>query len=238
VSFDPVRLDPSVASGPAPAYLYVPRADGPLPLVLVGHGAHQSKDDPIAQILAKTIALGTPAAVALMDAPGHGERRLAGSSDEEYDRDVQRRMRDTNGDAALVAEWITIIAAARAAAPQITGPVGYAGFSMGALLGLSIVADLPDVRAAVFALGGVLNDEPRNVARSERVREGARRMGEREVLMLNMTRDEHFPIAGAIDAFELMPGPKRMGVWAGTHVEFPPEAMEQTLAFFTRTLGS
>jgi hypothetical protein len=62
-------------------------------------------------------------------------------------------------------------------------------------------------------------------------------MGEREVLMLNMTRDEHFPIAGAIDAFELMPGPKRMGVWSGTHVEFPPEAMEQALAFLTRTLA-
>ena len=30
---------------------------------------------------------------------------------------------------------------------------------MGALLGLSIVADLPEVQAAVFALGGVLHDD-------------------------------------------------------------------------------
>ena len=43
--------------------------------------------------------------------------------------------------------------------------------------------------------------------------------------MLNMTRDEHFPIDGAIEVLEAIPGPKRMGVWAGTHVEIPPEAI-------------
>ena len=47
-------------AGPAPALLFVPRSDAPLPLVLLGHGAHQSKDDPIVQMLAKTIARGVP----------------------------------------------------------------------------------------------------------------------------------------------------------------------------------
>ena len=32
------------------------------------------------------------------------------------------------------------------------------------------------------------------------------------------------------------PGPKRMGVWAGTHEEIPPEAMIQANQFFARTL--
>ena len=45
--------------------------------------------------------------------------------------------------------------------------------------------------------------------------------------MLNMTRDEHFPIDGAIEVLEAIPGPKRMGVWAGTHVDIPPEAIAQ-----------
>jgi predicted esterase len=233
-----MRLDPPVASGPAPALLFVPASDAPLPLVLLGHGAHQSKDDPIAQILAKTIARGIPAAVALMDAPGHGERRAAGSSDGEYDHDVRRRMADPRGDVALVAEWAAIATAARAAAPNVSGPLGYAGFSMGALLGLSIVADLPDVRSAMFALGGTWATTAENDARNARVRDGAQRLGAREVLMLNMTRDEHFPIAGAIDVLELIPGPKRMGVWAGTHAEIPPEAMKQVNDFFARTLGS
>jgi dienelactone hydrolase len=241
VPVDVIRLEPVVGNDPVPALLFVPAADAPLPLVLLGHGAHQSKDDPIAQLLAKAIARGIPAGVALMDAPGHGERRRAGSSDEEYERDVRRRMADPNGDRALVAEWSAVAAAARDAAPSLSGPLGYAGFSMGALLGLSIVADLPDVRAAAFALGGVWTDSgpegAGNAARNERVRDGARRLGEREVLMLNMTRDEHFPLAGAVDVFEMVPGPKRMGVWAGTHVEFPPEAMKQVTDFLARTLA-
>ena len=176
-----------------------------------------------------------------MDVPGHGELRGAGSSDAEYEHDVRRRMGDPDGDAGLVAAWTAVAAAARAAAPVLSGALGYAGFSMGALFGLSMVADLPDVRAALFALGGVLRDDGLGdfdtAARNERVRDGVRRLGAREVLMLNMTRDEHFPIDGAIEVFETIPGPKRMGVWAGTHEEIPPEAMIQANQFFARTLS-
>ena len=70
-----VRLEPVVGDHTAPALLFVPGGDGPLPLVLLGHGAHLSKDDEIMQMLARGIARGTPAGVALMDCPGHGERR-------------------------------------------------------------------------------------------------------------------------------------------------------------------
>jgi len=237
-----VRLEPEIDDHTAPASLFVPSGDGPLPLVLLGHGAHLSKDDPVMQVLARGIARGVPAAVALMDCPGHGERRPAGSTDEEFERDVARRMRDPGGDAVLVADWLAVAAAARAAEPRATGPLGYAGFSMGALYGLSIVADLPDVRAAVFALGGVIDEHgiggPAPAARNARVREGASRLGDREVLMLNMTRDEHFPIVGAIDVFEAIPGPKRMGVWAGTHVDIPPEAIVLANQFLARTLDA
>ena len=106
---------------------------------------------------------------------------------------------------------------------------------MGALYGLSIVADLPDVRAAMFALGGVIDDS--RATRNAKVRDGASRLGDREVLMLNMTRDEHFPIVGAIDVLERIPGPKRMAVWTGTLVDIPPEAIVQANQFFARTLA-
>ena len=241
VAIEPVALDVSVGGAPVRAWLFVPRGEGPMPLVLLGHGSHQSKDDPIAQLLARAIARGSGVGVALMDAPGHGERRTVGSTDAEYELDVRRRMGDPAGDAALVAEWSAIALAARVAAPVLTGPLGYAGFSMGALFGLSIVADLPDVRAAVFALGGVFADDALGdlptEARNARVREGASRLGAREVLMVNMTRDAHFPLAGAVEVFETIPGPKRMGVWAGAHEDLPPEAMDLVNDFFRRTLA-
>ena len=67
----PIRLD-----GAPPTLLYLPPGEHEsLPLVLLGHGAHLSKDDPVMQILAKGFCRNVPAAVALMDCPGHGERR-------------------------------------------------------------------------------------------------------------------------------------------------------------------
>ena len=241
MALEPLALDVEVRGQPVPALLFVPRSEAPLPLVLLGHGAHQSKDDPMAQLLAKAIAIGASVGVALMDAPGHGERRSAGSSDEEYLADVRRRMRDPSGDDRLVEEWTAVAGAARAAAPIVSGPTGYAGFSMGALFGLSIVADLPEVRAALFALGGLVSDDRFGdtdaTARNARIRDGARRLGEREILMINMTRDAHFPLNGAIEVFEAIPGPKRMGVWAGTHEQLPPESMKVATDFLARTLA-
>src|SRR5579859_7884686 len=114
MAIEPVVLDVVVNGERVPAFVFVPHSDAPLPLVLLGHGAHQSKDDPIAQLLARALARGVPAAVVLMDSPGHGERRLAGSTDAEYLLDVQRRMADPAGDAALTAEWSAVASAARA----------------------------------------------------------------------------------------------------------------------------
>lgn len=219
-----------------PALLFTPPDDGrhaALPLVLFGHGAHLSKDDPIMQMIAKGFGRGVPAAVALMDAPGHGERRDAAVTDDAFEADIARRMSDPANHAQVAADWIAVERAARAADARITGPTGYAGFSMGAMFGLSIVADLSSVTAAVFALGGLMHDPARNAL----IRAGAERLGGREVLMLNMTRDEHFPIDGAIELFETIPGPKRMGVWAGTHVDIPAEAIQLAVDFFSRTLA-
>jgi pimeloyl-ACP methyl ester carboxylesterase len=226
----PVRLE-----GCPPALLFVPPGDHELlPLVLLGHGAHLSKDDPVMQILAKGFRSGVPAAVALMDCPGHGERRAPDVRDDQFETDIARRMTDPANYAQVRDDWIAVEAAARAADARISGPTGYAGFSMGAMFGLAIVADLPSVVSAVFALGGLTNND----ARDALIRDGAARLGDREVIMLNMTRDEHFPVDKAIELFETIPGPKRMGVWAGTHVEIPAEAVALGVQLFARTLGS
>ncbi len=225
----PIRLD-----GVPPTLLFLPPGEhASLPLVLLGHGAHLSKDDPVMQILAKGFCRNVPAAVALMDCPGHGERRAPEITDAMFEADVGRRLSDPANAEQVRNDWCAVEAAARAADARITRPTGYAGFSMGAMFGLAIVADLPSVTAAVFALGGPTNDDRRNAL----IRDGARRLGKREVLMLNMTRDEHFPMEGALEVFASIPGPKRMGVWDGSHVDIPPEAIELAVDFFRRTIA-
>ena len=224
---------PTLLEGAPPTLLFMPPdPGGQLPLILLGHGAHLSKDDPVMQLLAKGLCRNVPAAVALMDAPGHGARRSQDVGDDFFEKDIAQRMSDPANYARVRNDWLEVERVARASDARINGPTGYAGFSMGAMFGLSIVADLPSVRAAVFALGGLTTDSTRN----ELIRSGAARLGDREVLMLNMTRDEHFSMEGAIEVLEAIPGPKRMGVWTGTHIDLPAEAMEQAVLFLQRTL--
>ena len=97
---------------------------------------------------------------------------------------------------------------------------------------------LADVRVVLLAVGGLLDEHAadpaaaeRNAARNHIIRDGATRFGDRQVLMTNMTRDEHFPIAGALEVFALLPGPKRMGVWEGTHEQLPADAMTMAIDF-------
>jgi pimeloyl-ACP methyl ester carboxylesterase len=235
---EPVRVEAASSDGPVAALVFLPEREGvgdSLPLILFGHGAHLSKDDEIMQMIARGLT-NVPAAVALMDCPGHGERRVA-DDDDAFDKDVRRRMADPATHDQLAADWTAIAAAARAAVPLAKGPVGYAGFSMGSLFGLSMVHRLDEVRSAFFALGGtVYDDRPAADLINKCVRDGAAKLDEREVFMVNMTRDQSFPIAGAIEVLELIPGPKRMTVYTGLHEDLPPESIVQAIRFFRRTL--
>jgi dienelactone hydrolase len=235
---DPLHIAPEGPAGPVPALVFVPE-DPPsrLPLVLLGHGAHLGKDDETMQLLCRALA-SVPAAVAIMDAPGHGERRTPHLGDAEWEADVLQRMGDPAVHAQLRAEWPLVVAAARARLPAASGPVAYAGFSMGSIFGLSIVGDLAEVRAAVFAVGGYLTEE-RDTANAvnDLVASGITRLGEREVLMVNMTRDESFPIGRAIEVLETIPGRCSMHVYVGGHRDLPPAAMSGMLRFLRRVLA-
>ena len=130
-----------------PTLLFVPPGDHDgVPLILFGHGAHLSKDDPIMQMIAKGFCRGVG-----RGGRGDGLRPVTASaaprerpttSSTPTSRAGCRIPRITR---SSTADWRAVEAAARAAEPRITGPTGYAGFSMGAMFGLSIVADLPSV---------------------------------------------------------------------------------------------
>lgn len=217
-----------------PGLLFVPPGTDPLPLVLLGHGAHLGKDDEMMQILCRSFARGVPAAVAVIDCPGHGERRP--EHEVEYLEGVTRGMGDPGVHAQLAGEWTRVADAARAMEPRIDSRSAYVGFSMGSIFGASIVHRLPFVQAVVLALGGFV-DDARVPGANALIAKGLAALGDREVLMLSMTRDESFPFAEAVRAFEMIPGPKRMLVHSGGHVDIPGEAVRHAAQFLQRTLA-
>ncbi len=215
--------------------------------MLLGHGAHFGKDDPTMQALCWGFAYGVPSAVLCIDAPNHGERRPAATTDEEFDALVRRGMSDPATHIQLAADWQAAAKAARAAVPIIDDRTAYAGFSMGSVFGVSIAADLGfDDGPLVFAVGGLRDaavDGQAAEVQNEMMRAGAARLVDRDVLMLNMTRDEHFPILLAVELLESFPTTrKRMMLWQGTHVDIPPEAIMYAAAFvrdcFARDAGT
>lgn len=248
-------------SGPVPALLWTPERNArPGPLLLLGHGGEGSKDAERYQGLARFFARRVPAAVLMIDGPAHGERAPRTGAPLDRFREVRRTLADPRTAAQMARDWGAALAAARCVDGLGSAPVGYFGLSMGTLLGVPSVAALPEVRAAVFALGGLPRETgvaavaraagaPEEVARimAEEDAPGVRgrvlleataQLGEREILLLNMDGDEAFPMEGALRFFRAIPGPKRMGVWKGGHMDLPREALELAADFLRERLTS
>ncbi len=145
--------------GTVPATLFVPR-DAPdgAPLIMLGHGARTSKDDVTMQVLARALARGVGAGVTTLDCPGHGDRRPPGLDDAAFGALVQANMTDPAVFDQLATEWPLVSEAARAHDTRLTGPLAYAGFSMGSVFGFGIVPRLAGARAVLLAVGGLLDE--------------------------------------------------------------------------------
>lgn len=196
-----------------PAKLYDPGdARG---LLLLGHGGGSTKDEPRFVDVGHQLAEGTGLSVVCIDAVGHGERADG--------QDVRKTMGSEQNAARMIADW-------RAVADELGNPVAYVGFSMGMLYGAPTVAAMPEIKAAVLGVGGI----PAPAMR-ERLLDVAANLGHAQVLMLNMTRDEIFPVAGAHEFFDAIPGrKKRIMFWEGDHVSLPAEAMRHAVAHVLR----
>jgi dienelactone hydrolase len=161
--------------------------------------------------------------------------------------------------ATFVAEWRAAFEAAGEVKGVDAGRAGYIGFSMGTLLGVPTVAGIPEIKAAVFGLGGVprmggvgdlakkygapdaavamINAEDDAELRGQVVIDAARTLHDRQVLLLNMTEDEVFPIEGAFEFLKALPGPSRIAFFKGGHMEMPAEALDLAAWFLRRCLN-
>jgi dienelactone hydrolase len=218
--------------------LLPPERTGPRPLVLVGHGLNGAKDAGYMDVACLPWARGG-AAVASIDFPLHGERRSPKLSE----RILERGLTGAPGslDAAL---WIDLVEQAvvdlrrglRAAAvhPEVDGSrVGYAGFSLGTLLGTLFCAEEPRVAAAALALGGAGLGPP-----EVDPEDAVARIAPRPVLFVNAERDERVPRASAERLHAAAGSPNDVQWFDATHDTLPGAALKAMWSFLRGHLGA
>jgi dienelactone hydrolase len=161
-------FDLEVAGDRVPGVLWSPvDAEGPRPLVLMGHGGSQNKKVDTLVARARKYVRSFGFAVGAIDAPNHGDRVTAEQA-AEYLASVRQRIASgrpfgpgvvremTERALKAVPEWQATLDAIQALDYVGTdGPVGYWGVSMGTAIGVPFVASEPRITAAVFGLYGL-----------------------------------------------------------------------------------
>ena len=195
-------------------------------LVLLGHGGGHSKDAERFVNLSRHYAERTGLAVVCIDAVDHGERKPAAVSPE-----IPHRWH-SNTIHQMVDDWQRTVAGLSSLGPALA----YVGFSMGAIFGVPTVAAMPSITVAVFVVGGIpagggIEDPPlRGV-----LLDAAAHLERAEVLMLNKSDDEIFPVEGAQALFDAIPGDnKRLMFWEGNHDDWPPDLIRESATFISQ----
>ncbi len=215
-----------------PLILWTGEDVAPTGLVLVGHGGSGHKREDYVVALARRLVRTTGAAVASIDGPLHGDRRVDPTADPmvvlmEF---AQAWTGDPSLTDRMVADWHAAVDVL--CDDDVVGqvPVGYWGVSMGTLLGLPYVASDPRVRACVLGLAG------RTGPTAERLAADAARV-EVPTLFLVQLDDELFPTASSLELFgALGSAHKRLFASPGRHRDVPADAFWLSVDFLATHL--
>lgn len=221
------------------------RVDAHLPdevkrVVVMAHGADNSRKARYVEVSGKSFPR-TGTAVIAMDAPRHGDRA-----------DNEGPMPDPVGTMAGV--LVEFVRDHRRLLDVITerwpaAPIGFAGFSMGGLYGVPLVAVDERVRSAAIVIAGSTRiSYPMRFGRLDRRTRSrigitdpavhAPRVGDRPVMLLNADDDELVPREAAIALYDAFVGPKELVFMPGTHTEWGHAArwFRRLDQFFAETL--
>lgn len=221
-----------------PGVLWTPQhAAGPRPLILMGHGGGQHKKAPGITARAPRFAAEGGFAVAAIDAPNHGDR----PKDEKFTRaaiDMRARLASGEDPATAitgmhellarqaVADWRAVITAVQELDQVGARSVGYWGVSLGAGLGVPLVAAEPRIRAAVLGLLGITGMAATAVQVTVPVQ------------FLLQWDDELVPRDQGLALFDaLASAEKTLHANPGPHGQIPPFEIDEALAFFVRHLS-
>ncbi|MGW1840257.1 alpha/beta hydrolase [Streptomyces sp. NPDC002067] len=226
--------------GDVPGVLWSPSSGADrAPLVLMGHGGGAHKKHPAMLGRARPLVTGHGFHVAVLDAPGHGDRPR--TAQDERDIAALRAAQAAGApegpvvvpfNARLaeraVPEWQATLDALQTL-PEIGagGPVGYAGIALGTAIGVPLVAAEPRIKAAV--LGMMWPDALIGAARRITV----------PVEFTLQWDDERIPREAALTLFDAFASKeKTLHANAGAHADFPRFTEAGSAArFLARHLG-
>jgi dienelactone hydrolase len=242
------RFDMTIDGERVPGIIWAPEhATGPTPVVLIGHGGAEHKRVASVISLARGLVREAGYTAVAIDAPGHGDRVNDPASAGELQA-LRRRIASAlrtgsavNGNpddaerwaaarARAVREWTVTIDTLDAQGLVAGGRVGYLGFSMGAAIGLLLIASEPRIQVAVLGLAGV----PQAAGALE---EAARRTTIPILFVMQwddelISRDDYLRLFDAIGSRD-----KMMHVHPGGHRNVPLYERGTHIAFLERHLG-
>jgi fermentation-respiration switch protein FrsA (DUF1100 family) len=233
------RFEYSSRGDRVPGVLLLPPAGpGPFPLVLLQHGAGGSKDaaylPPVREPWARR-----GVAVASIDFPLHGERSSAKLNEILLATMLAPQRAGGDGLALfeeLVRQAVNDLARAvdaLGALPEIDADrVGYAAFSMGAMLGSLYIPYDARIRAAALGVGGSLfGSSPLDPASH------IAGFAPRPLLFVNASRDERISRSAAEALHAAARDPKEVVWFDAGHSDLPGRALKAMWTFLAQHLG-
>ena len=223
--------------GDVPGVLWSPGPDR-APLVLMGHGGGNHKKHPAMAGRARRLVTGCGFHVAVIDAPGHGDRARSAHDEQEIAELFRARAAgEPEGPTVVrynaylaelaVPEWQATLDALQGL-PEIgtAGPVGYFGLNLGTAIGVPLVAADPRITAAVF--GQHWPDALAETAKQITV----------PIEFALQWDDEHISREAGLALFDAFASKeKTLHANAGRHKDLPRFEVDSAVRFFARHLG-
>jgi fermentation-respiration switch protein FrsA (DUF1100 family) len=209
-----------------------PDAEGPRPLVLIGHGATAHKRYEYVLALARQLVRRHQFAAVAIDGAGHGDRRPNPGDDDMtiFSDFLGEWSRDGSTDEA-VADWRATLDAVRRQPEVGDGPVGYWGLSMGTIYGVPLVAADRRIQVAVFGLMGLVGPT------RERMAVDARSVT-CPLLFIQQWDDSLIPRDSSFELFDALGAhDKRLHATPGEHSAVPAEEFVFSARFLARHLA-
>jgi dienelactone hydrolase len=227
-------------AGTVPGILWTPTEhDGPLPLVLMGHGGSGHKRADRQLMLGRRFAGVSQMAAVAIDGPFHGDRVAAPLDRVQFQAMMAAAGVDKVTD-GMVADW----SATRDSLSNLdfidADRIAYIGFSMGTRFGLPYVAAAGQrLRCAVLGKNGMRQASSTSAAvnMAQRFARDAPTITI-PILFHVQWDDELFPRDGQFELFDgLGTADKRLIAFPGRHSTSTPEAVAAWCAFVTHRLA-